>query len=109
MPKLVMTWLRQKGFEIVLLEDVNLRRATDDEIALFAMQNDLAVLTQDLGFAKMYRTQYRRKLTVILVNTKAGTAQSVIKALNNVQSTLNLKTVKKQLVFITDRKVRVFL
>ena len=109
MPKLVMTWLRQKGFEIVLLEDVNLRRATDDEIALFAMQNDLAVLTKDLGFAKMYRTQYRRKLTVILVNTKAGTAQSVIKALNNVQSTLNLKTVEKQLVFITDRKVRVFL
>jgi len=109
MPKLVIAWLRQKGFELVLLSDVNLRRASDVEIALFAMQNDLVVLTQDLGFAKMYRTQYRRKLTVILVNTRAGTAQSVIKAINNAQLTLNLKAVQKQLVFITDRKVRVFL
>jgi predicted nuclease of predicted toxin-antitoxin system len=50
----------EKGFEIVMLADVNLRRAADGEIALFAMQNDLAVITQDLGFAKMYRTQYRR-------------------------------------------------
>jgi predicted nuclease of predicted toxin-antitoxin system len=56
-PKLVMAWLRQKDFEIVLLADVNLRRASDEEIALFAMQKDLAVLTQDRGFAKMYRTQ----------------------------------------------------
>ncbi|MDR2203540.1 MAG: DUF5615 family PIN-like protein [Nitrososphaerota archaeon] len=109
MPKLVMAWLRQKGFEIVLLSDVNLRRASDVEIALFAMQNGLAVLTQDIGFAKMYRTQYRRKLTVILVNTKAGTAQSVIKALDNALLKVNLNAVQRQLVFITERKVRVFL
>ena len=104
-----MTWLRQQGFELVLLADVNLRRASDEAIAQFAMQNGLAVLTQDIGFAKMYRTQYRHKLTVILVNTKDGTAQSVIKALYSAQLKMNLKTVQKQIVFITERKVRVFL
>ncbi|MDR0461328.1 MAG: DUF5615 family PIN-like protein [Nitrososphaerota archaeon] len=108
-PKHVMTWLRQQGFELVLLADVNLRHATDEEIALFAVQNGLAVLTQDIGFAKMYRTQYRRKLTVILVNTRDGTAQSVIKALDNAQLKMDLKAVQKQLVFITEKKVRVFL
>lgn len=104
-----MAWLEQQGFEIVLLADVNLRGAADEEIALFAMRNDLTVLTQDIGFAKMYRTLYRRKLTVVLVNTQDGTAQSVIKALDNAQLKLNLKTVQKQLVFITEKKVRVFL
>jgi len=57
----------------------------------------------------MYLMQYRRKLTVMLVNTREETAQSVIKALDNAQLKLNLKTVQKQLVFITEKKVRVFL
>jgi len=105
-----MSWLRQQGFEIVLLFDANLsRRASDVEIARFAMENGLAVLTQDIGFAKMYRTQYKRKLTVILVNTHDGTSQSVIEALDNAQLKMDLQTVQKQLVFITERKVRVFL
>ena len=91
------------------MADVNLRRAADGEIALCAIQNGLAVLTQDIGFAKMYRTQYRRKLTVILVNTRDGTAQGVIKALDNAQLKMDLKGVQKQLVFITEKKVRVFL
>ncbi|MDR0461705.1 MAG: DUF5615 family PIN-like protein [Nitrososphaerota archaeon] len=43
-PKLVMSWLWQQGFEFVLLSDANLsRRASDVEIARFAMENGLAV------------------------------------------------------------------
>jgi len=106
-PKLVVVWLRQKGFEIVTLSDVNLRGAEDLDIALFAMQNSLAVLTQDTDFTKIYYNRYRRKLTVIFVNTKEGTAQSVINALNEAHLRLNLKDVKNQLVLIKDRKIRV--
>jgi hypothetical protein len=55
----------------------------------------------------MYYTLYRRKLAVILVNTKEGTTQSIIQALDKAQLRLNLKNVENQLVIITKRKIRV--
>ncbi len=92
-----MDWLKREGFEIVTLADVTLRGATDKKIAMFAMQNNMAVMTQDVDFAKLYHTLYRRKLAVILVNTKEGTTQSIIQALDNAQLRLNLKTSKTNL------------
>ena len=106
-PKRVMDWLKQKGFEIVTLADANLRGAADKKIAEFAMQNNLVVLTQDVDFAKMYHTLYRRQLAVILVNTKEGTTQSIIQALDKAQLKLNLKNVQNQLVIITKRRIRI--
>ncbi len=106
-PKRVIYWLKQRGFEIVILADVNLRGASDKKIAVFAMQNNMAVLTQDVDFAKMYYTLYRRKLAVILVNTKEGTAQSVIQALDKAHLRLNLKNVQNQLLIITKRRIRI--
>ena len=106
-PKRVRDWMKQKGFEIVILADVNLRGAPDKKIAEFAMQNNMAILTQDVDFAKLYHTLYRRELTVILVNTKEGTAQSVIQALNKAQLKINLKDTKNKLVIVTQRRLRV--
>jgi predicted nuclease of predicted toxin-antitoxin system len=106
-PKRVMDWLKQKGFEIVTLADVNLRGAADKKIAAFAMQNNIVVLTQDVDFAKMYHTLCKHKLAVILVNTKEGTTQSIIQALDKAQLRLNLKNVQNQLVIITKRRIRI--
>ncbi len=106
-PKRVRDWMKQKGFEIVILADVNLRGASDKKIAEFAVQNNLAVLTQDVDFAKLYRALYRRELTVILVNTKEGTAQSVIQALGKAQLKINLKDTKNKLVIVTKRRLRI--
>jgi predicted nuclease of predicted toxin-antitoxin system len=102
-----MDWLNQKGFEVVTLADANLRGSADKKIAVFAMQNDMVILTQDVDFAKMYHTLYRRKLTVILVSTKEGTAQSIIQALDKVQLKLNLKNVQNQLLIVTKRRIRI--
>jgi predicted nuclease of predicted toxin-antitoxin system len=102
-----MDWLKQKGYEIVTLADADLRGAADEKIAVFAMQNNMTVLTQDVDFAKMYHTLYRRKLTVILVNTKEGTTQSFIQALDKAQMRLNLKAVQNQLVIITKTRIRI--
>ncbi len=106
-PKRVMDWLKQKGFEIVTLADANLRGATDNKIAAFAIQNKMAVLTQDADFAKMYHNLYRSKLAVILVNTKEGTTQSIIQALDKAQLKLDLKNVQNQLVIITKKRIRI--
>jgi predicted nuclease of predicted toxin-antitoxin system len=102
-----MDWLKQKGFEIMTLADANLRGATDKSIVAFTMQNNMAVLTQDVDFAKMYHTLHRRKLMVILVNTKEGTTQSIIQALDKAQLRLNLKNVQNQLVIITKKRIRI--
>jgi predicted nuclease of predicted toxin-antitoxin system len=106
-PKRVRDWLKQKGFETVILADVNLRGATDKKIADYAIQNRMVVLTQDLDFAKLYHTIYRRELTVILVNTKERTAQSVIQALNKAQQKINLKSIQNKLLIITERRLRI--
>ena len=99
--------MKQKGFETVILADVNLRGAPDKKIAEYAIQNHLVVLTQDGDFAKLYHTIYRRELTVILVNTKEGTAQSVIQALNRAQLKINLKNIQNKLLIITERRLRI--
>ena len=106
-PKSVRDWMKQRGFEIAILADVNLRGAPDKKIAEFAMQNNIAILTQDVDFAKLYHTLYRRELTVILVNTKEGTAQSAIQALSKAQLKTNLKNTKNKLVIITKRRLRI--
>ena len=92
---------------MVILVDVNLRGATDKKIAEFAMQHKMAILTQDVDFAKLYHTLYRRELTIILVNTKEGTAQSVIQALNKAQLKINLKNMKNKLVIVTKRRLHI--
>ncbi len=106
-PKRVRDWMKQKGFEIVVLADVNLRGAPDKKIAEFAMENNMAILTQDVDFAKLYHTLYRQRLMVILVNTKEGTAQSIIQALSKAQPKINLKSTKNRLVIITRGRLRV--
>jgi predicted nuclease of predicted toxin-antitoxin system len=106
-PKRVMDWLKQKGFEIVTLADANLRGAADKKIAAFANDNNMAILTQDVDFAKMYHTLYRRKLAVILVKTKEGTTQSIIQALEKALSKRDLKNVQNQLLIITERRIRI--
>jgi len=105
--KRVRDWMKQKGFEVVILADVNLRGEPDKKIAEFAMQNKMAILTQDVDFAKLYHTLYRRELTIILVNTKEGTAQSVIQALDKAQLKINLKNMKNKLVIVTKRRLRI--
>ena len=94
-------------FETVILADVNLRGAPDRNIAEFAVQNHMAVLTQEVDFAKLYHSLYRRELTVILVNPKEGTAQSVIQALTKAQLKINLKSLQNRLLIITERRLRI--
>ncbi len=106
-PIRVRDWLKQKGFETVILADVNLRGAVDKKIAEFAIQKQMTVLTQDADFAKLYHALYRRKLAVILVKTKEGTSQSIIQALNTAQPRIDLKNIKNALVIITKRRLRI--
>ena len=105
----VRDWLKQKGFEIVILADVNLRGVADKKIGEFAIQKHMTVLTQEADFAKLYHALYRRKLSVILVKTKEGTNQSIIQALNTAQHRIDLKNIKNTLVIITKKRLRNFL
>ena len=69
-PKRVRDWMKQKGFETVILADVNLRGAADKKIAEFAMQNKTAILTQDVDFAKLYHTLYEDITRIVEENLK---------------------------------------
>ncbi len=64
----------------------------------------MAVLTQDVDFAKMYHTLYRCRRAVILINTKEGTTESIIQAIDKAQLRLNLKNVQNKLVIITKKR-----
>ncbi len=106
-PKHVRDWLTQRGFETVNLSDFDLQGESDKKIAEFAVKNDLAIFTQDVDFAKMYHALYRRRLTVILVRTREGTAQSIIEALCKAQPRINLKATQNNLVIITKKRLRI--
>jgi hypothetical protein len=52
-PKRVRDWMKQKGFEIVVLADVNLRGAPDKKIAEFAMEKQHGNPDSGCGFCQI--------------------------------------------------------
>lgn len=59
--------LRSFGHSVESVRDVNLFSAPDEEIANYAVQHNMIVLTLDQDFGELYHFLYRGKLTIVLM------------------------------------------
>ena len=107
-PRDVEEWLSKKGFETVNVSKLLLKSAKDHVIAAYAVENKMAIITLDKGFAQLYRTfQKGTPLTVIIIKANPPTPINIIETLNLAQNKINLKEIQNKLIIITKRKIRI--
>lgn len=107
-PRDVEEWLSKKGFETVNVSKLLLKSAKDHVIAEYAVENKMAIITLDKGFAQLYRTfQKGTPLTVIIIKANPPTPINIIETLNLAQNKINLKEIQNKLIIITKRKIRI--
>ena len=66
-PLSTIEFLRSRGFKAYRLGEVGLKGAKDGEVAKYAYQNNLTLITLDKDFGYIYYQLYRGRLSVILI------------------------------------------
>lgn len=103
----VKEWLKKHGFDTVNVSGTNLKGANDQEIADYAVKNNLTVLTLDTDFAQIYHNSPKGTLGVIVLRVSHSTPSSILETLSRAHEKINLKKTHNQLVIITQRKIRI--
>lgn len=106
-PISVMKWLKKKGLKATRVSETELKGAKDENIAKYAVKNDLIILTLDTDFAYIYYNVFRGLLTAIVVRVKPPTPANIIEALNTTLKKIKLDELQKKLTIITKKKVRI--
>ncbi|MCW4000064.1 MAG: DUF5615 family PIN-like protein [Candidatus Bathyarchaeota archaeon] len=106
-PREARQWLVNKGFEVTSVSQIDLKSAKDYVIAKYAMKNNLAILTLDNHFSRLYRMLKSDQLTIILIKAKPALPASIVEALDLAHKKINLKTAKGKLLIISKNKIRI--
>jgi len=106
-PISVMEWLKSRGFSVQRVSEAGLRGSRDEDIARYAVRNNMVVLTLDRDFAHLYHNVFRGLLSVVVVRVKPLTPTNIIKALDTTLRKIRLDQLEKKLTVITERKVRI--
>ena len=106
-PISVMEWLKKKKLDAIRVSQTHLRGTTDQNIAEYAIKNNMIILTLDTDFAYIYHTIHPNKLTVIVVRVKPPTPNNIIQTLNTTLKKIKLKDIENKLTIITKTKARI--
>jgi len=106
-PISVMEWLKKRGLNVIRVSEIGLGGAKDENIAKYAVKNNLIILTLDTDFAYIYHNVFRGLITVIVVRVKPPTPISIIEALNITLKKIKLDELQKKLAIITKKKMRI--
>jgi len=108
-----MEWLKTAPFDpswglrVKRVSEVGLRGSMDEDIAKYAIRNNMIVLTLDKDFAHIYHNRFSGLLGVIVVRVKSPTPTNIIKALDTTLRKIRPDQFEKKLTVITERKVRI--
>jgi predicted nuclease of predicted toxin-antitoxin system len=107
LPKDVITWLENRGFDCVSVSETKLKGSKDPVLTDYARKNHMALITLDRGFTKLYRTYPKGTLTVILIGAKPAVAGSIIAVLSAALQRIDLKKSDGKLVVISEKRIRI--
>jgi predicted nuclease of predicted toxin-antitoxin system len=105
-PTSIVKWLKKRGLNAIKVSEVGLRGAKDKDVALYAINNNMIVLTLDTDFAYIYYNVFKGSLTAIVVRIKPPTSAN-IKTIDTTLRKVKLRELEKKLAIITKRKVRI--
>ena len=108
MPRSTARVLRANGFDALDIRDYGLRGKKDDEIFLFAQENNATLLTGDLGFGNLLHFPVRSHSGIVITHfpDQISTVElnnQIIKALLN----LTEDDFKGNLIIIEPGKIRI--
>ncbi len=105
-PKSVISWFRERGYDIISATDVGLKGATDSALFKHALKNELIILTLDEDFVGLYR-QMSRRVGVIVVRTHPATPERIKRLLSSSLSEFQINKHSKELIVITEQGIRI--
>ncbi len=83
-PKTVVQRLDSYGIEVLHVEDIGMKGASDPELIKYALENDYSILTRDDDFRKLGEENQVGVILQTKRQSKKQTASDVIKLLNSV-------------------------
>jgi len=106
-PLSVMEWLKKRRLSVKRVSEIGLKGARDENVARYALENKMIILTLDTDFAHIYHDVFRNSLGVIVVRVKPLTPLNIIEALDAALKKIKLEEVQKKLVIIAKKKARI--
>ena len=83
-PKTVVQRLESYGIEVLHVEDLGMKGASDPELIKYALENDYSILTRDDDFRKLGEDNQVGVILQTKRQSKKQTTSDVIKLLNSV-------------------------
>lgn len=77
-------WLKEQGFEVVHIRDINMHRSLDSEILAKAKKDNRIVLTCDLDFGALLATSGESYPSVVIFRLEDETPSNMSKRLKQV-------------------------
>lgn len=104
-PKSVVVWLNEQGYDTVRAQDKDLAGAKDSELASWSIENDSMILTIDEDFVRLRKQN--KSLGVILIRTHPPKADKINQLLSALLPKIRLDKHMKDLLIISDRGIRI--
>jgi predicted nuclease of predicted toxin-antitoxin system len=98
--------LRGAGHDVVRVNEVLRPTAPDEELIVFAISDDRAILTQDLDFSRLVGTSGQVRPSVISLRLKSSRVDHVNAILGRVLPTLEVAVGAGAIVTVEDDRVR---
>ena len=105
-PKLVVSWLREQGYDVTKAQEVALNGATDSEIPNWSLKNGRMIIALDDDFSRLHR-QLDKPLGVILIRTHPPTPDRINQLLSVMFSKVQTDKHANELVVLSDRSIRI--
>lgn len=80
----IVHWLKEQGFEVVHIRDINMHRSLDSEILAEAKKDNRIVLTCDLDFGDLLAASGESYPSVVIFRLENETPSNMIKRLKQV-------------------------
>ncbi len=105
-PKSVVDWLLEKGYDATRSSEEGLRGATDSTLIRWAGKEGRTVLTLDEDFIMLHR-QTKKPFNAIVIRTHPPTSERIKDLLTHLFSKVDVEKYTKELIIITDREIRI--
>ncbi len=105
-PKSIVDWLREKGYDAKRTSEEGLRGATDSTLIRWSQKEERIILTLDEDFIRLHR-QLKKPFGAIVIRTHPPTSEKIKDLLKHLFSKVEVEKHAKELIIVTEREIRI--
>ncbi len=107
LPRSAVAGLRTQGWEIAHVGELDMSRASDQEILEYARQNGKTVVTLDADFHALLAVQVQKTPSVVRIRIEGLTGKDLVSLLQRIWPTIDPAVSQGALVTITENRIRI--